>query len=74
MGLGYDEERDMLVLVAQELVVGDETTGMEPPEPRVVRIWATRDLMRALSEHAIYVVKQGRPDPKNNGHLTYYYS
>lgn len=79
LGLGYDEERDMVVLVAQELVPSDEDaddseTSEPVEEPSIVHIWASRTVIQALSRHAIHVVKQGRPDPKNNGHLTYYYT
>ncbi len=73
MGLGYDEERNLIVLVAQELVAEDEEAGLEP-DPQIVRMWATREQMRALSEYAQQVVKQGRADPKSNGHLIYYWT
>lgn len=73
MGLGYDEDRDLVVLVAQELVIEDEETAIVP-DPQVVRMWATREQMRALSKHALHVVKQGRADPKSNGHLIYYWT
>jgi uncharacterized repeat protein (TIGR03847 family) len=72
MGLGYDAERDLVVLVAQELVVEDEQ--LEVPDPRVIRLWATREQVRALAEHARNVVKQGRADPRTNGHLIYYWT
>ncbi len=74
MGLGYEEARNLVVLVAQELVVTDEEEALPAePEPQVVRLWGTREQMRALSEHTLQVVKQGRVDPKSNGHLTYYW-
>jgi uncharacterized repeat protein (TIGR03847 family) len=43
MGLGYDHERDQMVLVAQELVLASED-DMEAGEiePRVVRFYASR--------------------------------
>lgn len=72
MGLGFDEDRAMVVLIAQELLVREEDTELQFDEPRVVRLWASREQMRALSEHADYVVKQGRADPKSNGHLINY--
>lgn len=50
MGLAYDAERDMVVLVIQ----GDEDTML-------ARIAATRPQMRALSVHANRVVAAGRP-------------
>lgn len=58
MGLGYDEETDLIVLIAQELMFEDE----ELREPEAVRFAATREQMQALSEHAAWVVEQGRPE------------
>lgn len=59
MGLGYDEEADLIVLVAQELVFEEED---ESREPEAVRLTGTREQMGALSEHATRVVEQGRPE------------
>ena len=74
MGLGYEEARNMVVLVAQELVPSEEEeSSIEPPEPQVVRLWGSREQMRALSENTLKIVKQGRVDPKSNGHMTYYW-
>ncbi len=82
MGLGYDENQDMMVLVAQAVVVDDEETASEDEMPRA-RFYATREQMRALSEHALEAVASGRPDcplcgrpidpeghfcPRTNGH------
>jgi uncharacterized repeat protein (TIGR03847 family) len=82
MGLGYDENQDMMVLVAQALVVEDESIGTVQDVPRA-RFYATREQMRALSEHALEAVASGRPDcplcgspidpeghfcPRTNGH------
>jgi uncharacterized repeat protein (TIGR03847 family) len=78
MGLGYDEDRDRVVLVAQELVTQSEDEGdpLNPEEnaPGVVRMWCSREQMRALSLHAMETVKAGRPDPKQNGRLIYYWT
>ncbi len=80
MGLGYDENQDMMVLVAQALVAEDEEVGLEVPR---ARFYATREQMRALSEHALEAVASGRPEcplcgrpinpdghfcPRTNGH------
>ena len=54
MGLGYDEDADMLIVVAQELTDDNE-------EMSVVRFWASRAQMKALSEHSLEVVESGRP-------------
>ena len=76
LGLGYDEDTDMLIVVAQELA--DESDEMS-----VARFWATRAQMKALSEHSLHVVEAGRPKcplcgrsidpdghfcPRRNGH------
>jgi uncharacterized repeat protein (TIGR03847 family) len=76
LGLGYDEEADLLIVVAQELTDDSE-------EMSVARFWATRAQMKALSEHSLNVVQAGRPTcplcgqpmdpeghfcPRRNGH------
>ncbi len=88
MGLGYDEDRDLIVLVAQELMSSsdeeddddDDDAGEEQPpepegtEPGIVRLWCNRAQMRALSDQAMSIVQSGRPDPRQNGRLVYYWT
>lgn len=79
MGLGYDEDQDKIVLVAQELVtrVRDDDLGLSATperEPGIVRLWCSREQMRALSAQAINMVESGRADPKQNGRLVYYWT
>lgn len=62
MGLGYDQERDRVILAAQELVAEEEE------EPSTARFWITRPQLEALAEHALEVVSQGRPSPTSNGY------
>lgn len=57
MGLGYDEDADLIVLIAQELVFEED----EVREPEVVRVTGTRQQLEALSKHAASIVGQGRP-------------
>lgn len=57
MGLGYDEAADLIILIAQELIFEED----EMREPDAVRFTGTRAQMRALSEHATWIVGQGRP-------------
>lgn len=73
MGLGYDEERNLIVLVAQELVISEPDV---PPErdPGIVRMWCDRQQMRALSLHALATVQAGRADPRQNGRVVYYWT
>ncbi|MFZ6027033.1 MAG: DUF3090 domain-containing protein [Chloroflexota bacterium] len=78
-GLGYDADRDMLVLVIRELLPEDQ----EPTEASVVRLWCTRSQMRALAHWGMEIAARGRPVcsqcgepmdpeghfcPKKNGH------
>ncbi len=83
LGLGYDERTDRVVIVAEAWRQQGEGNGED--EVLVVRFWATRRQMGALSEHALNVVAAGRPTcpmcgepidpqghfcPRRNGHAT----
>lgn len=75
MGLGHDESRDMVILVARELIlISDESELPDEISPSVVRFWGTRQQYRALSEHTLNVVEAGRADPRTNGHVIYYWT
>lgn len=63
LGLGYDQDRDLLVLVAQEVVA----EGRDPEEANTARFFATRSQMRALGAYGQELVKQGRPTCGNCG-------
>ena len=79
LGLGYDAEDDLVVLVAREAVIEDQ----DPESLRVVRYWCTRSQIRAMCHWGIQVASRGRPTcpqcgepmepeghfcPKRNGH------
>ncbi len=79
LGLGYDTEKDLVVLVAREV----QMEGSDPEEAGVVRFWCSRSQVRALVSWGITVVNRGRPIcpqcgepmdpeghfcPKRNGH------
>ena len=79
IGLGYEAESDLVVLVARELL----TDERDPQDANVVRLWCTRAQLRALARWSIEVVSHGRPlcpqcgepmdpeghfCPKKNGH------
>jgi uncharacterized repeat protein (TIGR03847 family) len=79
MGLGYDEEHDLVVLVAREMLA----EGQDAEESGVVRFWCTRSQVRALGHWGLEVANRGRPIcpqcgepmdpaghfcPKKNGH------
>lgn len=57
MGLGYDEENDLTVLVLRELLPED----MEQEEASTVRLFCSRAQIDALSRHGVDVVSKGRP-------------
>jgi len=80
LGLGYDSDSDLVVLIARELVAEDQ----DPNETSVVRFWCTRSQLRAMSHWGVEVASRGRPIcpqcgqpiepeghfcPKKNGHL-----
>lgn len=71
LGLGYDADNDLIVLVARE-VVNEEVDGLESPESpespeeaveqgRVVRFWCTRSQIRAMCHWGMEVAARGRP-------------
>jgi uncharacterized repeat protein (TIGR03847 family) len=79
LGLAYDSERDLMVLVAREIV----TEGVEPEEVSLVRFWLTRSQIRAAAAWGLEIASRGRavcpqcgepmePEghfcPKKNGH------
>jgi uncharacterized repeat protein (TIGR03847 family) len=57
MGLGYDEDHDLIVLVARELVPED----VNEEEASVARFFCSRAQMDALVRQAMDVVSRGRP-------------
>jgi len=80
LGLAYDVEKDMLVLVARELAA---TEGTKPEDSNVVRFWCTRSQVRIMCRWGLEVARRGRPIcpqcgepmdpqghfcPKKNGH------
>jgi len=79
LGLGYDAERDMMVLMAREVIV----EGQEEEDVDVARFWLTRSQMRAMMSWGLEIAGRGRqicpqcgepmdPEghfcPKKNGH------
>ncbi len=79
LGLGYDAENDLVILVARELLPEDQ----DPSEASVVRFWCTRSQLRAMCQWGMEVAARGRPIcpqcgepidpqghfcPKKNGH------
>ena len=43
-------------------------------DPKIVRMWCSREQMRALSLRAMDTVKSGRPDAKQNGRIIFYWT
>lgn len=80
IGLGYDKDRDLVVLLAREIIMDN----VEPEDAAVVRFWCMRDQARALARWGMEVVQRSRPMcpqcgqpiepeghfcPKKNGYL-----
>lgn len=81
IGLGYDKDRDRVVVFVKELL----TEEADPETAGQIRFWATRSQMRKLARWGVDVVSRGRPIcpqcgqpidpgghfcPKKNGHLS----
>lgn len=79
LGLGYDAEHDLVVLVVREIVGDDQN----PEEAAIVRFWCTRAQIRSMCRWGIEIASRGRPVcpqcgepmepeghfcPKKNGH------
>jgi uncharacterized repeat protein (TIGR03847 family) len=79
LGLGYDSDNDLVVLIARELIPEEESER----EPDTVRFWCTRSQLRAMCRWGMEVAARGRPIcpqcgqpmepeghfcPKRNGH------
>ena len=79
LGLGYEAENDMVVLLAREQLA----EGQDPADASVVRFWCTRSQLRAMAHWGAEVAARGRPlcpqcaepmdpeghfCPKKNGH------
>jgi uncharacterized repeat protein (TIGR03847 family) len=65
LSIGFDEERDQFMLEIEELRPPldqeEEPAAEELEEPEVLRLWATKEQMFALSRHGRAVVDRGRP-------------
>jgi uncharacterized repeat protein (TIGR03847 family) len=80
IGLGYDKDRDRVVIFTKELLTEED----DPESAAQIRFWATRSQMRKLARWGADVVRRGRPVcpqcgqpmepeghfcPKKNGHM-----
>ena len=63
LSIGYDEDSDMIWVLAKALIVDAQGKVVDPDDDSVpaVRFVAPRGMMRAMSEHALEVIAQGRP-------------
>jgi len=81
MGLGYDSDQDLVVIVAQALQTEEQTED----DAITARFWITRSQAKAMADNALEIVARGRPlcalcgrpinpdghfCPKRNGHAT----
>ena len=83
LSLGYEPDKDLLVLIAKEIPLEDPDVKAE--DLSVARFWCTRSQLWALGRWGIELASRGRPvwpstgepilppgqfSPKNNGHKT----
>jgi uncharacterized repeat protein (TIGR03847 family) len=71
LSVGYDEDRDLVLLECEEIGADDQDdededddddeTLLGPEEPARVRFWATREQALALARHGAEVAAAGRP-------------
>lgn len=70
LSIGYEEDRDLIMLELEELIEGEEeeeeeeegaTEAEEAPPADRLRLWATRAQMLALARHGAAVIARGRP-------------
>ena len=65
LSIGYDEDRDLVLLEAEELLEDEEDPAVEPelPErdPGRVRFWTSPEQAMALARHGAAVAAAGRP-------------
>ena len=73
LSIGYEPERDLFLLEVTEYEPESEEEEEEEeggeeematlamPDPQVLRLWATREQMFALSRHSAAVAERGRP-------------
>ena len=79
IGIGYDAETDLVIVLAKEIVVEDA----QEKDASMVRFWCTRSQLRRLARWSQEVINRGRPIcpqcgqpmeleghfcPKKNGH------
>jgi uncharacterized repeat protein (TIGR03847 family) len=69
LSVGYDEDRDLVLLECEEIELAEGEEEEEEPvpelpagdEPGRVRFWATREQALALARHGATVAAAGRP-------------
>jgi uncharacterized repeat protein (TIGR03847 family) len=64
ISIGYDEDRDMILLEAEEVSESEgelEEMPVDTPEPGRIRFWASREQALALARHGASVAAAGRP-------------
>jgi uncharacterized repeat protein (TIGR03847 family) len=85
LSLAYDMEKDLLILIAKEIPIGQAEEGEEEDSLSEVQFWCTRSQLWSLGRWGIELASRGRPvwpstgepilppgefSPKNNGHKT----
>lgn len=61
LSIGYDEDRDLVLVEAEEYVPEPSEDEPLPDEPGRARFWATREQALALAKHGAELCAAGRP-------------
>jgi uncharacterized repeat protein (TIGR03847 family) len=68
LSIGLDQERDLFLLEVEEYQPDADELGVDDPlpdvpgsEPELIRLWASKQQMLALSRHGAAVAARGRP-------------
>lgn len=56
-GLGYEQDRDLVVILAREIVL----EGGDPEDAGVIRFWCSRDQAHSMARWGAEVAQRGRP-------------
>lgn len=70
MALSLEQPTDVIVLEVHEFMTGDSNSE----DAGVVRMWCSVEQAYALSIQAMDTVEAGRPSPRQNGQITYYWT
>jgi uncharacterized repeat protein (TIGR03847 family) len=64
IGIGYDPERQLVLIELRETAVDEDDEPPPPPDEslgHIARLYATREQVRAMARRGVLAVESGRP-------------